>query len=154
MLERVRYAAWLQKRTSLPIIVSGGSVKTREESEAKLASQVLKQEFSSNVLSVEERSRNTWENAQFTSSELKKNGINKIALVTHTWHMPRAMHMFKKNRIDVIAAPTIFSKGKLSINNSEIIDWLPRSKAFRNSGLALHEYIGMYWYQAKELIGI
>ncbi len=154
LLERVRYAAWLQKRTNLPIIVSGGNMITGRESEAKLASKVLKDEFGCKVVATEDKSKNTWENAVYTSGLLKTLEINKVALVTHAWHMPRAMHVFKLNGVDVFAAPTIFSTGKRGLNNSEVGDWLPDASALRISYLALHEYVGMLWYRAKLLIGI
>lgn len=154
MLERVRYAAWLHKRTNLPIIVSGGSIDPELPPESKLASQVLKEEFGCKVLATEDKSKNTWENALFTSRVLNTNGINKVALVTHTWHMPRALSAFKQNRVDVIAAPTIFSKGRKSVTDGKVEDWLPGAIELRNSYLALHEYIGLAWYRAKLLIGI
>jgi uncharacterized SAM-binding protein YcdF (DUF218 family) len=154
MLERVRYAAWLHKRTNLPIVVSGGRSLPKAKSEATLASQVLKEEFGCTVLATEDNSRSTWENAEFTSSTLKSQGINKIALVTHSWHMPRAVQVFQQNQIEVVAAPTIFSRGKLNINTSELLDWLPSSAALNDSRKALHEHVGMVWYRIKPLIGI
>lgn len=151
MLERVRYAAWLHHRTNLPIIVTGGSLDADAAPEAKLASQVLKDEFGSKVLATEDKSQSTWENAHFTSKVLKDHGIKKVALVTHVWHMPRAMRVFKANKVDVIAAPTIFSSGRRSITSSIKKDWLPSSGAFRKSYLALHEYLGMAWYRLRDL---
>lgn len=154
LLERVRYAAWLQKRTNLPIIVSGGGSDERPVSEAKLASQVLKNEFGCEVLATEEKSRSTWENALFTGRLLKTHGIHRVVLVTHAWHMPRAVEAFKQNGVDVVAAPTIFSRGKRGIDNSRMKDWLPGPTALRNSYLALHEYAGMAWYRIKDLAGL
>jgi uncharacterized SAM-binding protein YcdF (DUF218 family) len=154
MLERVRYAAWLHKRTNLPIVVSGGSPLSRPIPEAKLASQVLKEEFGCKVLATENSSRNTWENAKLTSTTLREQGIKKVALVTHTWHMSRAARVFRQNMIEVIAAPTIFSRGKLRIDSSELKDWLPSSVALNSSRQALHEYTGMAWYQIKLIFNI
>jgi uncharacterized SAM-binding protein YcdF (DUF218 family) len=149
MLERVRYAAWLHKRTNLPIIVSGGGMDPTIPAEAKLAGQALKEEFGCTVLATEDQSKTTWENALYTKNILTANGISKIALVTHAWHMPRAMGVFKQNDIDAIAAPTIFSTGKLRLGDGEIKDWLPSSAALSTSYLALHEYAGLAWYQTK-----
>jgi uncharacterized SAM-binding protein YcdF (DUF218 family) len=153
-LERVRYAAWLHKRTNLPIIVSGGGMDRQQTSEAKLASQVLTEEFGSKVLATEDKSVNTWENALFTSKLLKTLGIKKVALVTHAWHMPRAMKVFSLNGVDTIAAPTIFTSGKITVTRSLTKDWLPGSRALRNSYYALHEYIGMAWYRLRDLAGL
>ena len=154
MLERARYAAWLHKRTNLPILASGGSNLPKVSSEAKLISQVLQEEFGSKVLATEDSSKTTWENAEFSSAILRSQGINKIALVTHAWHMPRAVRVFQQNQIEVVAAPTIFSRGKLSMNSSELRDWLPSSEALDDSRMALHEHIGMIWYQIKTAFGI
>ncbi len=154
LLERVRYAAWLQKRTNLPIIVSGGNMDKTKPSEAKLAGQVLKEEFGCQVLATEDQSKTTWENAQNTKGVLAANGIKKVALVTHAWHMPRAMRVFTQHGIDAIAAPTIFSNGKQNSSDDMARNWLPSSIALRTSYLALHEYLGMAWYQIKELLGI
>ncbi len=153
-LERMRYAAWLQKRTKLPIIVSGGSVDKKRIPEAILGSQVLKDEFGSQVLATEDKSVNTWENALFTSRLLSSLGIKKVALVTHAWHMPRAMKVFSLNKVDAIAAPTIFSQGRITVTQSQASDWLPDSKALRDSYYALHEYLGLYWYRLKDMTGI
>jgi len=153
-LERARYAAWLQRRTLLPIIVTGGDLAQRGISEAKLVSQTLKEEFGSKVLATEDKSTSTWENAFYTSRILKSNEIKKVVLVTHAWHMPRAVEVFQHHRVEVVAAPTIFSSGKRSITRSLKRDWLPSSRAFRKSFLALHEHLGMAWYRLKEIAGL
>lgn len=153
-LERVRYAAWLQKRTNLPIIVSGGSVDKLRVPEAILASQVLKDEFGSKVLASEDKSVNTWENALFTSKLLASHGIKKVALVTHAWHMPRAMKVFSLNGVDAMATPTVFTSGKVTVTRSLTQDWLPSSKALRNSYYALHEHLGLAWYRLKDMTGL
>ncbi len=153
-LERMRYAAWLQKRTKLPIIVSGGSIDKKRIPEAELGSQVLKNEFGSQVLATEDKSVNTWENALFTSRLLSSLGIRKIVLVTHAWHMPRAMKVFSLNKVDAIAAPTIFGSGRVTVTQSQGTDWQPDSEALRNSYYALHEYLGLVWYRLKDTAGI
>ncbi len=150
-LERTRYAAWLQRRTGLPIIVTGGDLRHRGTAEAKLISQVLKEEFGSKVLATEDKSKNTWENTLFTSRLLKSHNIKKVALVTHAWHMPRAIKALQGSGIEAIAAPTIFSAGRKSVTRSSKKDWLPNSRAFRKNYLAMHEYLGMAWYRLKRL---
>lgn len=59
-LERIRYGAWLQRRTRLPILVTGGVVfGGKRPSEAELMQQVLQKEFLAFVPWVENRSRFT-----------------------------------------------------------------------------------------------
>jgi len=63
-LERIRYAAWLARRTGLQVIPSGGRGHEEGRMEAEIARDLLEQEFGVKVRAVENRSRTTWENAQ------------------------------------------------------------------------------------------
>ncbi|KPJ97061.1 MAG: hypothetical protein AMJ55_00440, partial [Gammaproteobacteria bacterium SG8_15] len=107
-LERIRYAAWIVKRTGLPLILSGGRVHDEDKSEAQLMREILQKEFIVIVDHVEEKSRTTYENAKNTAQFLKQNDLRKIALVTHAAHMPRAKAAFEYFEIEVIPAPTAF----------------------------------------------
>ncbi|MBF0159223.1 MAG: YdcF family protein, partial [Magnetococcales bacterium] len=62
-LARVRYAAWLHRRTNLPILVTGGRPAGEKSSEAALMRDVLQDEFNVSVRWLEEDSHTTWENA-------------------------------------------------------------------------------------------
>lgn len=55
---------------------------------------------------LEERSRNTTQNADFTADILAERGINRILLVTSALHMPRAMALFEAQGLEVIPAAT------------------------------------------------
>ena len=146
-LERVRYAARLARRTQLPVLVTGGTVWKQRVSEASLMKQALEEDFSTPVRWVEGRSRTTWENARYTQELLAKEGITRIYLVTHAWHMPRAEFAFRHFGFEIIAAPTSFN------NTSELdpdaSDWLPEARALRGSYFALHEMTGLLWYRVK-----
>ncbi len=150
LLERIRYAAWLQHRTGLPIIPSGGNPRQREYSEAYLMQQVLQQEFGAEVPALEEESRTTWENAENTGILLQRLGVRKIFLVTHAWHMPRAMRAFRRTGIEPIAAPTGFAGVREP--ESGLKEWLPSANAFNKSSFALHEHLGGVWYRLREIL--
>ena len=149
LLVRLRYAAWLARKTGLPLFVSGGN--TDEEGrvpEAHLARQVLTQELGVTPAGVEDQSLTTWDNAHLSKSLLDSSGVKKVYLVTHAWHMPRAMAVFREAGVDAIAAPTAFYhkadfKERLS-------DWLPDAVALRYSYYALHEYLGRQWYRLRQ----
>jgi uncharacterized SAM-binding protein YcdF (DUF218 family) len=147
-LWRLRYAAYLAKRGDLPVVVSGGNVHPFERvSEAQMAVAFLRDELDVAEAWPESRSRNTWENAQFTKTLLEQKGITRVALVTHAYHMPRAMLAFTKAGIDYIPMPT----GYLG-NQSRAdfwLDWLPSAAAFNGSCLALHEWLGLLYYRLK-----
>ena len=145
-LERIRYAAWIVKRTGLPLIVSGGRVHDEAKSEGQLMREILQKEFIVIVDHVEEKSRNTYENAKYTAQFLKQNDLRKIALVTHAWHMPRAKAAFEYFDIEVIPAPTAFYGKDAS---QQFSDYLPSTKALRQTGLAVHEIFGQWWYEIR-----
>lgn len=144
-LERLRYAAWLAKKSRLALITSGGTPWSDGPSEAALAREILENEFGARVLFVEERSRTTREQALMLKDLLKKRGIGKIFLVTHAWHMLRSLEVFEAAGIEVTPAPTAFAH----IRSSEewYLDWLPTANAFRDSYFALHEQLGRIWYR-------
>ena len=145
-LERNHYAAYLHKETQLPILVSGGFVASSEISEASVMADTLTNSFKVPVIWLEDKSRNTAENAIYSARLLKENGIEKIYLVTHAWHMLRAVTMFEHQGIKVTPAPTIFTS---NMSNSSWNYYLPDASALFNVRMALHEYIGILWYKLR-----
>ncbi len=141
-LERVRYAAFLAKKTHLPILTSGGTLRPSRTSLALLMKRVLEDEFGASVKWVEDASGDTHENAVFSAAILKSEGIDEVLLVTHAWHMPRAVHAFEAAGLRVIAAPTAFR----TIDGIDVIDFMPSSRSLHESALALHEWLGGIWY--------
>src|SRR6185295_3762613 len=105
-LERIRYGAWLHKRTQLPILVSGGRVVPWTTPLARQMRQILVDEFGVPVRWVEDRSIDTHENAARSAELLKRDGISSVLLVTHAWHMRRAMAVFQAAGLAPVAAPT------------------------------------------------
>lgn len=136
-LERLRYGAKLARESHLPVLVSGGSVYGGQ-AEGLLMKQVLENEFLVPVRWVESQSRDTAQNAAFSSSVLKEAGISRIALVTHAWHMPRATRSFAQYGLNVAPAPTGFTPQSMSLLES----LLPSTAAFERSTNAIHEWAG------------
>lgn len=143
-LERLRYAARLQKISRLPLLLTGGSVFGEPISEAKLMHDVMTQDFQVNVAWVEERSRTTHENAVYSRAILEANGINRVVLVTHAWHMRRAVLAFGQAGIGVVPAPTIYTARDLELT---MFRFLPTGAGLSKSNLALHEWLGILWYR-------
>ncbi len=108
-LQRNHYAAFLYKQTGLPILVTGGNVELEYTPEAVVMADTLNNSFNVNVTWQEDKAKNTADNAIFSAAILKENGIDSIYLVTHAWHMPRAVMMFVKEGLKVTPAPTIFT---------------------------------------------
>ena len=143
-LVRVRYAALLAQKTHLPLAVTGGKVlKQASPSEAEIMTDVLQNEFKQKVTWKEDSSRNTAENAYYTHQLLSATGIKRIILVTHAFHMHRAVTQFQRQGFEVLAAPTAFIG--LSTRTT-VFDFLPSSKALHNSTYIIHEVMGSFWY--------
>ena len=104
--------------------------------------QTLTSTFSTRPQWVEEKSRNTWENAQFSWQMLQKHNIDHILLVTHAAHMQRSIISFQRQGFSITAAPLGFqSKGPLTF-----LHFLPSSHALSTLQAACHEWIGRAWY--------
>ena len=144
-LERLRYAAKLYRETLKPILVTGGAPLGNSTSEAEQMKQVLEHEFNVPVQWSEEASDNTLENARLCRQLLQQAGITRIYLVTHAWHMPRAVQAFQTAGFQVVPAPT----GYTTRYRTDLLAFVPNAYALRDSRIFLHELIGMLWYQLK-----
>ena len=143
-LERLRYAAIVQKQTGLPLLVSGGESLRGAKPEAELMRDILIREFLSVVNWIEADSHTTYENAQYSARILKQNNIHEIILVTHAYHMPRAMEAFQRAGLAVTPAATIFIDWMPA--SPKINRWLPSFHAFYWNNLIIYELAGRLWY--------
>ena len=136
-LERCRYGARLARASKLPVLVSGGAVFGGQP-EARAMAALLKDEMGVPVRFVEEAARDTRENAELSAHMLKKAGLQRIVLVSHAWHLPRAVALFQAQGLSVIPAPTAYTTAKP--------DWveklLPTALALRHMAEFLHEWLG------------
>jgi len=132
LLERIAYGAFLAHRTALPVLVSG----TAPEALAMRVS--LARDFGIQVRWVEERSRDTFQNAQFSSRLLKAAGVSRILLVTSSAHAWRALHEFASAGITVVPAPV----GVWAPRESGLLRYLPGPTALGRSSAALYELLG------------
>jgi uncharacterized SAM-binding protein YcdF (DUF218 family) len=147
-LARLRYAAHLQRKTGLPLLVSGGNGGTadgRAASEADGMAAALREDFGVPVRWLEGRSGDTAENAAFSAAMLRADGVQRILLVTDAMHMPRARAVFARAGLDVVAAPTMF----FSDQPLTIRAWIPSAEGMRRSWYASYELIGIVWYRVR-----
>jgi len=145
-LQRLRYAAKLQRETGLPILASGGSPDGSASSEAAIMAQALQQDFVVPVRWLEEDSNDTAENARRSAAILRKAGMQRILLVTDAMHMERAKDAFRRAGLTVIAAPTLFN----SADPGTWADLFPDSRWLRLSAYAGHEWLGLLWYRLRD----
>ena len=135
-LERARAAARLARQTGLPVLVSGG-LPREGQSLAALTAQAVA-EFGASVRWLEAESRDTAENAALSARQLAAAGVSRVVLVTHALHMKRAAGEFRLAGLEVIPAPTLLPRPP----DYQASDFWPSIRAYRESGLALHELLG------------
>ena len=147
-LERVRYAAKLHEWSGLPILVSGGSVVESDiQPEANLMREVLSREFKVSVRWAEDASTDTYENAFNATQILKREGIGKVLLVTQAWHMPRSVWCFQRAGLEVVPAPTGFTRNTALMTG--VFGFFPQADALKSFKIYVHESLGLLWYRMR-----
>lgn len=142
-LQRTRYGAFLQRKTGLPILVSGGLLpQAASSSLARTMADSLQQDFQAGEVWLEDQSLSTADNAFYSKTLLAQKQIDTVFLVTQAWHMPRAVAIFEKAGLNVIPAPTAFTRQQ-SFN---LKDMLPSAYAIGLSRTALREIAAYIWY--------
>jgi uncharacterized SAM-binding protein YcdF (DUF218 family) len=138
--ERVRYGARVARQTGLPVLVAGGSMPDVQSSEAAIMRAVLESEYGVAVRWIEDRSRNTHENARYSATLLLADGVATVVLVAHAMDMPRARAEFAAAGIATIAAPT----GLSSAGPVRLMDFVPSASALQASHDALYEILANF----------
>jgi uncharacterized SAM-binding protein YcdF (DUF218 family) len=143
-LERERTGAILARRTGLPVLVTGGLV-TAPPPVGQMMAASMQNDFDVPVRWVEDKSATTWENAEFSIPMLKAAGITRVYLVTHDWHMRRAMVAFQHFGMDVVPAPVRVEP----VPRHTLGEFIPRSSAWGGSYFVMHEWVGLLYYLVR-----
>ena len=144
-LERLRYGALLARQTCLPVLVTDGGPKDDVPGAAYMVQALA--DWGVEPRWVESRARTTYDNARYSRDLLAPEGITRVALVTHGWHLPRAVAVFEHAGLQVVPAPTLVPAPWKT--GSDLPGWLPDGLAFSRSMLAVHEYVGGAWYRLR-----
>ncbi len=97
---------------------------------------------------LERRSRNTWENAEFSKAIAAPKNGERWLLVTSAYHMPRSVGIFRKVGFAIEPYPADWQLGgaadllRFSVSSVEGLE---------HTGLALREWMGLfaYWVTGK-----
>jgi uncharacterized SAM-binding protein YcdF (DUF218 family) len=131
-LERVDYGAYVARRMSLPVLVTGSAW----EAEAMRATLVRNLNITPRW--VENHSGDTFENARFSARLLRVDHITRIILVTTGTHEWRAVHEFTAAGLQVVPAPVGNRiPGRLGVHS-----FVPEVGALLHSHEAVYELIG------------
>lgn len=137
-LRRLAKAMAEARAHRLPLLISGGGAGSAQgmNSEASLLAQEA--QGYGLTLWIEERSRNTRENARESAAMLRRKGIGEVLLVTDRAHMTRAMLCFRKQGIAVRAAP---------VERLPTPVWMPSAGALLLLPEIWYEWLALLWYQ-------
>ena len=143
---RCQHAAWLYKNVkAVPVVVSGGSLGggVRPVTYAEMMrSLLIEQGVPDYHIWPEGHSNNTYQNTYYSARILRERQVQKVALVTEAYHMPRAAGCLRKQGITVVAAPT----GFMTPTAYDWGDLIPKTRAIGVMDIVLHEWVGLAWY--------
>lgn len=149
--DRLLHGMRLWRAGKAPLLVfSGGNIPYLTGSQmteaASLCSLALEYGVDRQAMLLEEDSRNTYENALFTSQLLGQRGLNRVLLVTSASHMPRAVAAFRKQGLEVYPASTDLQVVPRSFT---LLQLLPGMDSLAFATTAIKEQVGMWVYRLR-----
>jgi uncharacterized SAM-binding protein YcdF (DUF218 family) len=101
--------------------------------------ETLERDFHAKDIWTESQSKDTAENASHSAIILKQHGIERVAIVSQAWHLPRAIKLFEQQGLTAYPASTGYTTNEYQ----SVALWLPDASALSKSSIALKEYLGM-----------
>ena len=159
--DRVLYTARLYKDGKAPLILlSGGEITWLNDGSATpaedMAEILASMDVPSEAMIIEDRSRNTYENALYAKELLAEKGINKILLVTSALHMPRSVALFEAQGFEVTPLPVDYSvvenesaESQDGVLITKILNIIPGASNLALTTNALKEYLGSFIYKLQ-----
>ncbi len=144
-MKRALYGVYLSEVFKIPVIFSGGKLDEGQmESEADIAVKIMRRHTRKKTfLLKEDRSRTTFENAEFIKSRFNP---GRIILVTSAYHMKRSLYLFNRVGIDCIAASADY---KIDRSGYNFTSFLPKTGEMDDIYKGLKEYVGLAFYKLK-----
>ena len=150
--DRAWHTARLYRAGKAPVIVvsagnvwptRGGQQTTAEATRVLLVALGVPEE----AILLEDRSRNTRQNALFTAEIAADRGLGRVLLATSAWHMRRAEAAFRRVGLDVVPAATDY------VQSGHPPPWvfriLPNADALSHSTQLLREHLGLLVYRLR-----
>ena len=136
-----------RKKKIKKILFTGGSgvLFATDTSEASFAKKYfLDLGVKEEDIIIEDKSRNTIENARFTKQILDEKKFKKILLITSAFHMPRSSQIFKKQEIEFTAFPVDYRAIGQGLNWEVFI---PSVGALETVTISIKEWVGILVYE-------
>lgn len=137
----------VQRGVAERLLITGGSGDpwAQDASEARaLRPFVLEAGLTEAQILIEDRARNTYENALYSAEIIRQHGFQKLLLVTSAFHMARAAGVFHKQGLFPDLYPVDFHSGGRKQRGWGV--W-PSAGMLNLSTLMIHELVGMAMYR-------
>ncbi len=129
------------------VLISGGDMQKHGRSEAAVyAESMVRMGVSKTDLILDERSKNTWENARNSAAILKVIKPDRIVLVTSGVHMRRSLEYFAHFGVKPTPARSDYINA--------IPSFIPLSINLTIADMALHEYLGIARFHIYNVLGL
>jgi uncharacterized SAM-binding protein YcdF (DUF218 family) len=145
-LERLVKGVELYRKLRLPLVLVGGSgdpARPELKEADAMARTALGLGVPARHIHVENSARNTLESAVALKRLLES---GRIILVTSAYHMRRAVAFFKKQRFDVVPAPTGYRAERRTLS---AYSFIPRLDNLYSSSAAVSEYLSYRWFSMR-----
>jgi uncharacterized SAM-binding protein YcdF (DUF218 family) len=146
MMGRIVTAVRLYRQTKLPIIVTGGRRSEADISEAHVAARfMMNLGIPEEAIITEDMARDTFENARFTAAICRQEGFTCPIVLTTAYRLKRALIAF-----DAVGMPATPFPANFFANDHQSGRWcrlLPQASSLDLTACALHEYLGIWYYQ-------
>jgi uncharacterized SAM-binding protein YcdF (DUF218 family) len=141
----------LRRYPNARILFSGGSGALIDDgdAEASFAARLLESfGIARNRITLEDRSRNTVENAVFSKAIVQPKPGERWLLVTSAYHMPRAIGVFRKAGFPVEPYPVDWRARRAQHGLRPFATIVDR---LRQTDIAVHEWVGLavYWLTGR-----
>lgn len=128
----------------------GSLLEERDDSEARTEAEAARRFYLSlgippGQIILEDRSRNTWENAIFLKPLLQAKPGERWLLITSAWHMPRSVGIFRRAGIEIVPYPVDFTTRGTARDYRQINRGF--SHGLMLTDLAVKEWIGLFVYR-------
>jgi uncharacterized SAM-binding protein YcdF (DUF218 family) len=150
---RIHTAARLSLATGVPLALVGkGGGERGFAVESEEMEDTLLRRYGIGPRWVETESLDTQENAAFAWCLLSSFGVRRIALVTHSFHMPRARRRFEAEGFDVIAVPVPDSTVMRKTTPLTGASFLPSRAGIRAARGPVREWVGFLFGGVERML--
>ena len=146
-MARLHYGLWLGRQLQAPVMVSGGTgrAQTPGSAEADVAARIGSRDYGRTLRWLETGSVDTRDNARKSLQLLRNEGITELFLVSHGWHMRRALRAFNDEaaKLGFVGRIVPASMGMATDNGQPLLQWLPSPDGYQRVHQVLREMLGL-----------